>query len=90
MSKCQNIPVIILLYVKKTVPEWSGFTTWAIGFTGLASARFKCLCYSTYYDSGVVLQLNHPLWQRKPCRICFLMYLNKVKRSGCWLLAFSF
>jgi len=29
MSKCRNVPIIILLCVKNPVPEWSGFTTWA-------------------------------------------------------------
>ncbi len=43
MSKCRNVPIIILLCVKNPVPEWSGFTTRAFGFAELASVRFMCL-----------------------------------------------
>jgi len=44
-SKCRKVTIIILLCVKNI---FMGF-----GFAGLASARFMCLFFSTYWLSDV-------------------------------------
>jgi len=49
MSKCRNVPIIILLCVKNPVPEWLGFTTWLFGFAEpagtLLGAKAAAVCF---------------------------------------------